>query len=111
MRISEWSSDVCSSDLARVADLDVSVEYAEFPRQVLAAADVVCTLTPSKEPIARGAWFRPGLHLNAVGELGRASCRERVCQYVSIWVVAVPLQKTNQPHTSTPHSTETTYQQ
>src|SRR3546814_20450354 len=22
------------------------------------------------------------------GEIGRASCRERVCQYVSIWVVA-----------------------
>src|SRR3546814_13492672 len=26
-------------------------------------------------------------------QIGRASCRERVCQYVSIWVVAVPLKK------------------
>src|SRR3546814_12934920 len=26
-----------------------------------------------------------------LAELGRASCRERVCQYVSIWVVAVSL--------------------
>src|SRR3546814_15356710 len=28
-------------------------------------------------------------------EIGRASCRERVCQYVSISVVAVSLQKKN----------------
>src|SRR3546814_12930598 len=26
-------------------------------------------------------------------EIGRASCRERVCQYVEIWVVAVTLKK------------------
>src|SRR3546814_17585129 len=31
--------------------------------------------------------------LAAVREFGRASCRERVCQYVSISVVAVSLQK------------------
>src|SRR3546814_21164930 len=28
-------------------------------------------------------------------QIGRASCRERVCQYVSIWVVAVSLKKKN----------------
>src|SRR3546814_15142362 len=28
-----------------------------------------------------------------MAEIGRASCRERVCQYVSIPVVAVPLKK------------------
>src|SRR3546814_20716373 len=28
-------------------------------------------------------------------KIGRASCRERVCQYVSISVVDVPLKKTN----------------
>src|SRR3546814_16127707 len=27
-------------------------------------------------------------HINSTGEIGRASCRERVCPYVSIWVVA-----------------------
>src|SRR3546814_18345466 len=31
----------------------------------------------------------------AAREIGRASCRERVCQYVSISVVAVSLQKKN----------------
>src|SRR3546814_16982913 len=29
-------------------------------------------------------------------EIGRASCRERVCQYVSVWVVAVSLKKKKQ---------------
>src|SRR3546814_12371378 len=45
-----------------------------------------------------------------VPELGRASCRERVCQYVYIPVVAVPLKKTSYPHPPTPpppHPTHT----
>lgn len=73
-----WSRNPATVEAfhARVADLDVSVEYAESPRQVLAAADVVCTLTPSKQPIAHGAWFRPGLHLNAVGAPPRPDHRE-----------------------------------
>src|SRR3546814_18696243 len=29
------------------------------------------------------------------GQIGRAACRERVCQYVSILVVTVALKKTN----------------
>jgi len=60
----------------RVKDLDLSVEHAESPRYVLSAADIVCTLTPSKDPIVQGAWFRPGLHLNAVGAPPRADHRE-----------------------------------
>src|SRR3546814_16700690 len=35
----------------------------------------------------------PGHEVHGVTQLGRASCRERVCQYVSISVVAVSLQK------------------
>src|SRR3546814_20544351 len=31
--------------------------------------------------------YRPSATVN--GEIGRAPCRERVCQYVLIWVVAV----------------------
>lgn len=60
----------------RIEDLDVAVEAAESPRHVLSAADVVCTLTPSKDPIIDGAWFRPGLHLNAVGAPPRVDHRE-----------------------------------
>jgi ornithine cyclodeaminase/alanine dehydrogenase len=60
----------------RTTDLDIQIEFAESPRHVLSAADIVCTLTPSRNPIVDGAWFRPGLHLNAVGAPPRADHRE-----------------------------------
>src|SRR3546814_15771212 len=38
-------------------------------------------------------------------QIGRASCRERVGQYVSISVVAVSLKQKHSTHTTTPHNT------
>src|SRR3546814_3417211 len=67
MRISDWSSDVCSSDLATGSrnrklsspgsDLEgiLSLRYLEDSERIKEAAK---------------------------NEIGRASCRERVCQYV-----------------------------
>jgi ornithine cyclodeaminase/alanine dehydrogenase len=43
---------------------------------VVEGADIVCTLTPSPTPVVKGEWFRPGLHLNAVGSPPRADYRE-----------------------------------
>src|SRR3546814_1004904 len=65
MRISDRSSDVCSSDL-RCADRE-----PDHPSQ-------------HRGPLLfAGAGARPGGDRGAGGgELGRASCRERVCQYV-----------------------------
>ncbi|WUW23671.1 ornithine cyclodeaminase family protein [Streptomyces sp. NBC_01463] len=57
-------------------ELGVAVEVAAGPREVTVAADVLCTLTPSREPLVRGAWFRPGLHVNAVGAPPRPDHRE-----------------------------------
>jgi len=31
------------------------------------ASDIVCTLTPSRSPIIKREWIRPGTHINAVG--------------------------------------------
>ncbi|NKQ52351.1 ornithine cyclodeaminase family protein [Amycolatopsis sp. K13G38] len=54
----------------------LEVIAAPGPRQVVEAADVLCTLTPSRSPVVEGAWFRPGQHVNAVGAPPRPDHRE-----------------------------------
>src|SRR3546814_4927118 len=98
MRISDWSSDVCSSDLATVAERDwfrlLTSVQGVGGRVALA---ILSTLSPEelqtaiaradKAMIARANGVGPKLALRIATELkdkeiGRASCRERVCQYV-----------------------------
>src|SRR3546814_9062141 len=67
MRISDWSSDVCSSDLSPSS---ASTVAALVP--VIRAVSVI--EKPSRA--VSSSICRPS------GEIGRASCRERVCQYV-----------------------------
>ncbi len=45
----------------------IDIEVVDTPEDAVRRADIVCTLTPSKTPIVHGAWFKPGLHVNAVG--------------------------------------------
>src|SRR3546814_1021270 len=79
MRISDWSSDVCSSDLfAMVAE---GLEEVANPSALF--------LTHRDENVTGATVFpalegtRPVLvEIQALVEIGRASCRERVCQYV-----------------------------
>ena len=52
------------------------VEILDSPREVAERADVLCTLTPSLEPVVRGEWLRPGVHVNAVGAPPRPDHRE-----------------------------------
>uniref|UniRef100_UPI0030F40706 ornithine cyclodeaminase family protein n=1 Tax=Phenylobacterium sp. TaxID=1871053 RepID=UPI0030F40706 len=42
------------------------VACAEVERAV-AQADIICTVSGAEEPILKGAWVRPGTHLNLVG--------------------------------------------
>src|SRR3546814_8171404 len=84
MRISDWSSDVCSSDLP-------NLRHGAIQAIVQAGKDGVVTeeaaLAALKSvPLGSGT---PRSFLVAfaacgylVPEIGRASCRERVCQYV-----------------------------
>src|SRR3546814_2054763 len=67
MRISDWSSDVCSSDLRSRATAACEMVW----RKARADSDF--------KAFAKA--FRPVLDLTRE-EIGRASCRERVCQYV-----------------------------
>src|SRR3546814_5515543 len=75
MRISDWSSDVCSSDL-----------YAPVGLGVTAVGLVFLTFAYRLLPISRPGAETMDAALAAnpyvTEEIGRASCRERVCQYV-----------------------------
>src|SRR3546814_21104570 len=118
MRISDWSSDVCSSDLDRSRFADARARLNESP---LGAAALAGTSFPlDRDATASALGFdRPmansidavsdrdfalefcasasiaAIHLSRLAEeiviwasqpfgfkIGRASCRERVCQYV-----------------------------
>src|SRR3546814_3574395 len=69
MRISDWSSDVCSSDLGRSTGETCCRRHSSAigQRHLWHRAPPVF---PRRRSAARSV------------ELGRASCRERVCQYV-----------------------------
>src|SRR3546814_7137402 len=78
MRISDWSSDVCSSDLPHVEDAggqcgkkrsDATIEFKRGRR----------LFDASQERVFRIVQRQKAEH---EFQIGRASCRERVCQYV-----------------------------
>src|SRR3546814_4751963 len=89
MRISDWSSDVCSSDLVDVLFNPGDVASARDTPHVLQRGhrERICADRPVAAKAA-GAEGTGLAQLNDRPEIGRASCRERVCKYVSISVVA-----------------------
>src|SRR3546814_13794420 len=113
LRIRDWSSDVCSSDLLDIGKRDTLIVFdyrryqtdvVEFARQAEArGAHVVLFTDPWMSPIAEIAdvviiasvevdspydSLAPAvaqieaLVAHAVVQIGRAPCRERVCQHV-----------------------------
>jgi ornithine cyclodeaminase/alanine dehydrogenase-like protein (mu-crystallin family) len=49
------------------AELAVPVSSTGTVEAAVAKADIVCTVTSAADPILKGAWVRPGTHLNLVG--------------------------------------------
>src|SRR3546814_6602601 len=99
MRISDWSSDVCSSDLIALP----LIGAYQAANALTAAGLVIATggeaaptlanlarLQPVRGRLERAVIARSGAPVyvdyahtpDAIEEIGRASCRERVCQYV-----------------------------
>src|SRR3546814_2942089 len=85
MRISDWSSDVCSSDL------DVAAHEADLAVRLLGkrpTARLVDVGGEDMRALARQFQHRCLADTRRRAgddgdlEIGRASCRERVCQYV-----------------------------
>src|SRR3546814_8798232 len=71
LRISDWSSDVCSSDL------EGEIAGPEAQRQVVDAEEGAAEGRQRALQMAHVA-----LLVDHQPQIGRASCRERVCQYV-----------------------------
>src|SRR3546814_16114560 len=114
MRISDRSSDVCSSDLKmrhdqpdkadrpgyrdRAADADADPKQQPKPHRAKPDAERARAVLAKRQRIERAAVPQQKCCPNGDArprdpEIGRASCRERVCQYAWFSVVAGPLQK------------------
>src|SRR3546814_11288253 len=121
MRISDWSSDVCSSDLARARIIAESLEpganvsavprrHGLFPQQLYTwrrgfreRAEAMSFAPAMVERPNAGALPGPppqsvGRHIVPEPALGRAPCRESACQYVTPPVVPVALPKNTPSH-------------
>src|SRR3546814_18194523 len=91
MRISDWSSDVCSSDLQSLRLLPRGAGCCRLVFGRRSKEPLGCSITDYGEP-EDGDLVEAAEKL-AIPEIGRATCRERVCQYVYISVVDVSLKK------------------
>ena len=49
------------------AELGLPAAAFEDVQAAVAEADIICTVSSAKEPILKGAWVKPGAHLNLVG--------------------------------------------
>src|SRR3546814_12487806 len=100
MRISDWSSDVCSSDLVVGYEVDLCKEIANYlgvklevkmisvaariPELVAGRVDVVAANLGWSPDRAKQIDYSYADYVSPqkILKIGRASCRERVCQYV-----------------------------
>src|SRR3546814_6614880 len=97
MRISDWSSDVCSSDLNALGTINGTVSALDHMRgnggghvvNIVSLAGL--TAVPGESVYAASKHAAIGFSLSTMADLklagisdkiGRATCRARVCRYV-----------------------------
>src|SRR3546814_1336013 len=80
MRISDWSSDVCSSDLQTLR-LAAGIDQRTPHGGVVPDQRTILLERRDRNNFAAQAHVRD-TDCAPLAEIGRASCRERVCQYV-----------------------------
>src|SRR3546814_9098122 len=88
MRIRDWSSDVCSSDLQIMlngysfADA-LWMSKMNFPdKETVREMRAYANMNKFEKMLEKAGHDRLSSNIEKVAEIGRASGRERVCQYV-----------------------------
>src|SRR3546814_1241361 len=86
MRISDWSSDVCSSDLSMSA---ANLRFQVDSRLATLLSQEYRSTERALKELVDNAWDADADQVSiqlpkplSGEQIGRASCRERVCQYV-----------------------------
>jgi len=67
VRVWSRSGDRAERFAERSAANGVPIVVSKSAREAVEGADIVCTLTSSREPVLFGEWLAPGTHVNAVG--------------------------------------------
>lgn len=70
------STETVAAFCDRISAYGLHITRAASVQEVVENSDVLCTLTPAVEPLVKGEWFQPGLHVNAVGSRPRPDHRE-----------------------------------
>jgi alanine dehydrogenase len=69
-QINCWSRNkINASEFARIMTQrhNIQVNYHSHAQEAIKEADIICTVTASKEPVILGEWISTGAHINAVG--------------------------------------------
>jgi len=67
VRVASHSLARARSFAEREARHGVPIEACASVEEAVRGADIVCTVTSSRDPVVRGEWLSPGAHVNAVG--------------------------------------------
>ena len=67
VRVWSRSGDRARRFAERAVPNGVRIVACNTVESAVRGADIVCTVTSSREPVLRGEWLEPGTHVNAVG--------------------------------------------
>lgn len=69
-RVRIWGRDRAKAEILAEKQRDILgfvPEVCASAEAAVAGADIICTVTGARDPILKGAWVKPGAHVNAVG--------------------------------------------
>jgi alanine dehydrogenase len=59
--------DVSKKTVAKLIESLPNLPLKEYSLEETVKSDIVCTLTPARQPVVKKEWLLPGTHINAIG--------------------------------------------